>query len=62
MLVVYNEQSPYQLNYSELIPVCINAFKDVSANLAAQSASLQQLQALVAALSALIAAMQSYPM
>ena len=60
--LVYNEQSPYQLNYSELIPVCINAFKDVSANLAAQSASLQQLQAQVAALSAQNAAMQSNPM
>ena len=27
--LVYNEQEPYQINYSEIIPVCINAIKDL---------------------------------
>ena len=27
--LVYNEQEPYQVNYSEIIPVCINAIKDL---------------------------------
>ena len=27
--LVYNEQEPYQVNYSEIIPVCINAIKEL---------------------------------
>ena len=41
--LIYNRQRPYQINYSELIPVCINAIKDLSAqnaNLFTQNANV----------------------
>lgn len=33
--LVYNQSRPYQLNYSELIPVCVNAIKQLSAKVKA---------------------------
>ena len=29
--LIYNRQRPFQINYQELIPVCINALKDLNA-------------------------------
>ena len=40
--LIYNTQKPYMLNYSELIPVCINAIKDLHSNLITVHAELQQ--------------------
>ena len=38
--LIYNRQRPFQINYSELIPVCINAIKDLNCNLETQNAAL----------------------
>ena len=48
--LIYNQQRPYMLNYSELIPVCINAIKDLStqnANLLTLNVSLGQYRVMV---------------
>ena len=50
--LIYTDQSPYMLNYSELIPVCINAIKDLSAANTDLQEQLAQTNAAVAALSA----------
>jgi hypothetical protein len=43
--LVYNEQEPYQLNYSELVPVCIQAIKDLKAKCEAQDQIIETLSA-----------------
>ena len=35
--LIYNRQRPFQNNYQELIPVCINAIKDLNAKVDALS-------------------------
>jgi hypothetical protein len=54
--LVYNQQRPYQLNYTELIPVCINAIKDLNGLLLASrsntESALQSQQVLQSQLSA----------
>lgn len=43
--LIYNEQKPFQINYAELIPLCVNAIRDLDA----KNAALQlQIDALVA--------------
>ena len=39
--LVYNQQRPYQLNYTELIPVCINAIKDLNGLLLASRSNTE---------------------
>ena len=54
--LVYDEQTPYQLNYSELIPVLINAIKDLKAE---KDALKAEKDAEVAALNARIDALSN---
>jgi hypothetical protein len=46
--LVYNQQHPFQLNYSELIPVMINAIKELSAQVKELSAQVTELKAAAA--------------
>ena len=56
--LVYDEQTPYQLNYSELIPVLINAIRELKAEKDAEVSQLKaEKDAEVAALSARIDAL-----
>ena len=43
--LIYNTQRPFMLNYSELIPVCINAIKDLSTQNVALSAKVDEITA-----------------
>ncbi len=47
--LVYDEQTPYQLNYSELIPVLINAIKELKAEKDAEVAELKTEKAALSA-------------
>ena len=42
--LVYNQNEPYQLNYAELIPVLINAVKELDAKLKASVARIDELE------------------
>lgn len=41
--LVYNEKQPFQLNYSELVPICINAIKDLKNEIDAKDAIISNL-------------------
>ena len=43
--LVYNQQQPYQINYSELIPVCINAIKELKHAMDAKDVAMSNLLA-----------------
>jgi hypothetical protein len=43
--LVYNQNEPYQINYAELIPVLINAVKELDAKLKASVARIDELEA-----------------
>jgi hypothetical protein len=48
--LVYNQISPFQLNYSELIPICINAIKELKSTIDSQNIKIRQLQTDIATL------------
>ena len=43
--LVYNDVRPFQINYSELIPVCINAIKELHAAIVALSDRISNVEA-----------------
>jgi hypothetical protein len=58
--LVYNESSPYQLNYSELVPVLVNAVKDLAERNRALEARSQTLEARSQTLEAELAKLRAY--
>ena len=48
--LIYNRARPYQLNYQELIPVCINAIKDLKNMITDRDVIIDQIKSDVAAL------------
>ena len=50
--LVYNQSRPYQINYSELIPICINAIKDLKLILDEKNTRIDSLEARLEAIEA----------